>query len=412
MIQRQTKRNFFLKNSLKIVLAIGLVGAVWLGIQYAWLGIEVNASRVVQQDFVQTIVATGHIENPNRIDLGAQITGTVAKVPVKEGQIVQAGQVLVELESSELQAALTQANASLLQAQAKLRQLQEVQSPIAENALKQATINYQSIQNSQARAQELFSKGFVGQAAMDEANRAEQVAKTQINILQEQLNSLLPKGSDYFLAQANIAQALAGAELAKTKLRYALVRAPVSGTLISRNVESGDVVQPGKILMVLSPAGATELVIQIDEKHLRQLHIGQVAKASADAYSTEQFSAKLAFINPGIDAQRGAVLVKLTVPDAPAYLKQDMTVSVNIEVAKKEHAVLVSSDAIHDIDSAPWVQKVVDQRVVPQPIKVGLKGAIYSEVLEGLNPGDITLLESASVAANQRVRPKFLTLKP
>ncbi len=274
MIQRQTKRNFFLKNSLKIVLAIGLVSAGWLGIQYAWLGIEVNASRVVQQDFVQTIVATGHIENPNRIDLGAQITGTVAKVPVKEGQIVQAGQVLVELESSELQAALTQANASLLQAQAKLRQLQEVQSPIAENALKQAAINYQSIQNSQARAQELFSKGFVGQAAMDEANRAEQVAKTQINILQKQLNSVLPKGSDYFLAQANIAQALAGAELAKTKLRYALVRAPVSGTLISRNVESGDVVQPGKILMVLSPAGATELVIQIDEKHLRQLHIG------------------------------------------------------------------------------------------------------------------------------------------
>ena len=411
MIQLQSLRNFSLINIFKIILALGLVSMTWLGFQYLWLGVEVNASKVIQQDFVQTIVASGHVENPNRIELGAQITGTVAKVPVKEGQAVKAGQVLIELENSEMQAALQQANANLMQAQAKMRQLQEVQTPVADSALKQATINHQTSQKALSRAQELFNKGFVGQAALDEAHRAEQVAKAQTTILQEQLNSVLPKGSEYYLTQANLAQAAAGAELAKSKLRYARVLAPASGTLILRNVETGDVVQPGKVLMMLSPDGITELVLQIDEKHLRQLKIGQMAKASADAYSTAQFAAELAFINPGVDAQRGAVLVKLKVLQAPPYLKQDMTVSVNIEVAKKEHAILVTSDAIHDIDAAAWIQKVVNDRVVHQPIKIGLRGGIYSEVLEGLSPGDIALRDSAVIGEKKRVRVKLLPVK-
>lgn len=411
MIQLQSLRNFSLKNIFKIILAVGLIGMTWLGVQYFWLGAEVNGTKVFQQDFVQTIVASGHVENPNRIELGTQITGTVARVPVKEGQAVKSGQVLLELESSEMQAALQQANANLMQAQAKIRQLQEVQTPVANHALKQAAINYQTSQKALSRAQELFNKGFVGQAALDEANRAEQVAQSQTTILLEQLNSVLPKGSEHDLAKANLAQAVAGAELAKAKLRYARVHAPVSGTLILRNVESGDVVQPGKILMVLSPDGVTELVLQIDEKHLRQLKIGQMAKASADAYSTAQFEAQLAFINPGVDAQRGAVLVKLNVLQVPPYLKQDMTVSVNIEVAKKEQVILVSNDAIHDIDKAAWVQKVVNDRVVHQPIHIGLRGGIYSEVLEGLMPGDIVLRDSAVLAANKRVRVKLLPVK-
>ena len=411
MIQLQLLRNFRPQNIFKVILALGLVGTTWLGIQYLWLGAEVNGAKVIQQDFVQTIVASGHVENPHRIELGTQITGTVAKVPVKEGQAVKAGQVLIELESSEMQAALQQANANLMQAQAKIRQLQEVQTPVANHALKQAAINYQTSQKALSRAQELFNKGFVGQAALDEANRAEQVAQSQTTILQEQLNSVLPKGSEHYLAQANLAQAVAGTELAKAKLRYARVLAPASGTLILRNVESGDVVQPGKVLMVLSPEGETELVLQIDEKHLRQLKIGQMAKASADAYSSAQFAAQLAFINPGVDAQRGAVLVKLNVLQVPPYLKQDMTVSVNIEVAKKEQAILVSNDAIHDIEKAAWVQKVANDRVVHQPIHIGLRGSNYSEVLEGLMPGDIVLRDSAVLTANKRIRVKLLPVK-
>ena len=78
---------------------------------------------------------------------------------------------------------------------------------------------------------------------------------------------------------------------------------------------------------------------------------------------------------------------------------------------KKEQAILVSNDAIHDIDKAAWVQKVANDRVVHQPIHIGLRGSIYSEVLEGLMPGDIVLRDSAVLAANKRIRVKLLPVK-
>jgi HlyD family secretion protein len=78
-------------------------------------------------------VASGHIETPHRVDIGAQITGTVVRVPVAEGQSVKAGDLLVELTSTELRASERQAEMALTQAQARLRQLREVQAPVAEN---------------------------------------------------------------------------------------------------------------------------------------------------------------------------------------------------------------------------------------------------------------------------------------
>lgn len=404
MIPLQTVRVLGQKYALKILFSTALIAAALFGAQSALLGPELSAFKVIQKDFAQTVVASGHVENPNRIEIGAQMTGTVAKVPVREGEIVQAGQVLIELENSEMQATLQQALANLLQAQAKMRQLQEVQAPVAKNALLQASINHETSQRATLRSQELFKQGFVGQAALDEANRAEQVAKSQSLILQEQLNSVLPRGSDYFAAQANLAQAKAGIELAQAKLRYTRILAPLAGTLISRSVESGDVVQPGKVLMVLSPTGHTELIVQIDEKHLKQLKLGQAAIASADAFSTEQFPATLSYVNPGVDVQRGAVLVKLSLPHSPPYLKQDMTVSVNIEVAKKDQAVLVTTDSIHDIDKSPWVQMVVNERVVHQTIQLGLQGTTYCEALKGLKPGDIVLRDTAVLKPNKRVQ--------
>ena len=394
-----------------ILIGFGLLVLLGLAFQFGWRGREVLVLPVVQKDFVQSIVASGHVENPHRIDLGAQITGTVLRVPVQEGQLVKAGDVLIELESSEMQAALFQAQANVLQAQARLRQLREVQTPVTEQALQQAVVNHLTTHNAWLRAQELFGNGFIGQAALDEARRVEQVSTSQVLSLQKQVFSVKPNGSEFFAATVNLSQAEAGVALATSKLRYASILAPVAGTLILRNVERGDVVQPGKVLMVLSPQGVTQLVVQIDEKHLRQLQLGQSAKVSADAYSTEQFDARVSFINPGVDAQRGSVTVKLNVQNSPAYLQQDMTVSLNIEVSKIERAMLVATGSVHDIDKAPWVQKVVNDRIVHQPIQLGLRGAAHSQVLEGLSTGDLIVQDGAVLKANAHVRPDIVAEK-
>lgn len=370
-----------------------------------WLGPKVQGAVVLREDFVQTVVATGHVEAPHRVDIGAQITGTVARVPVAEGQTVHAGEVLIELEAEELRATQRLAEVAVVQAQARMRQLREVQAPVAEQALRQARANLDNARSQQARNEELFRKGFFGEAALEDARKAVELADAQLRSAQKQLETVQPKGSDYLLAETSVVQAQASLDAARARARYAVITATVDGVLIARDVEAGDVVQPGKVLMTLSPAGRTQVVVDIDEKNLRMLALGQKALASADAYPQQRFAAELAYINPGVNAQTGAVEVKLDVPAPPAYLKQDMTVSVDIEVARRPNALLVPVETVRDAaGERPSVLRVENGRAMRRPVKLGLSGAGRSEVLDGLQEGDIVLVASAGVKDGARVR--------
>ena len=390
----------------KILQSIALIGMILITsamARYWWQGPNVAIETIERRDFVQMVVASGHVESPHRIEIGTQLTGTVRQVPVLEGQSVLVQQVLIELENSELLALLKQAELNVKQAKTKIRQLKEVQSPMLAQAYQQALANHSTSQNALYRAQELYNKGFTGQASLDEVQRVEKVAASQALSLKEQLTSMQEGGSDYLSAEINLSQAYANVDLAKARLRYAQITAPVLGTLISRNVEPGDVVQPGKVLMTLSPSGSTELVVQIDEKHLSQLKVGQTASVSADAFSSQNFKATVAFINPGVDAQRGSVTVKLHIPTPPVYLQQDMTVSLNIETAKRSQVILISSEAVHELDKAPWVLRLQDGKTQRHPIELGLRSAGWCEVLSGLEPGDKVIRDAFFTKDNVRI---------
>jgi HlyD family secretion protein len=156
--------------------------------------------------------------------------------------------------------------------------------------------------------------------------------------------------------------------------------------------------------MTLSPKGKTQIVIAVDEKNLHLIALGQKALVSADAYPQQKFKAELVYINPGVNAQTGSVDVKLDVPQAPDVLRQDMTVSVDIEVARRPQALLLSTSAVHEADgNAPWVLRVEEGRAVKVPVRVGLRSGGLAEVLEGLQAGDLVLPGSV-LQPGQRVR--------
>jgi len=136
------------------------------------------------------------------------------------------------------------------------------------------------------------------------------------------------------------------------------------------------------------------------------LRLGQGALASADAYPRERFAAKLVYINPGVDALRGAVEVKLAIPNPPEYLRQDMTVSVDIEVGRRAGVVIVPAEAVREATGAqPWVLAVEGRRATRRPVKLGLKGDGRVEVIEGAAPGDaLVSAANGAIKAGQRVR--------
>ena len=396
-------RRRLLKRGLLGALALAIAG---FALRNVVLGTPVEAYRADRGDLVQTVVASGRIMTPQRVSVGAVITGRVARIPVKEGQAVKAGDVLIELDDRDERATAAQAQAVVAQADARIRQLREVALPAAQQNLLQAQANAVNARQQFARSRDLKAKGFVSEAALDDAQRNLDVAESQLRAARIQVETNGPGGSDHLMAQTALDQARASLRVAQARLDQTVIRAPVDGILIGRGVEPGNVVQPGKELMALAPAGETQVVVQIDEKNLSQLKLGQKALGSADAYPRERFAAELVYVNPGIDALRGSVEVKLKVPDPPEYLRQDMTVSVDIEVARIRDAVVVPADAVRDVNGPrPWVLVVDGWRTARRPVKLGLKGEGRVEVLEGVAPGDrLISVANGTVLEGQRVR--------
>jgi HlyD family secretion protein len=391
-----------------LLLSMATLGFLaWSLPQWLW-GPVVPTVAVVQRDFVYTIVASGHVENPHRVDIGTQLVGTVMHVPVSEGQTVQANQVLLALDNAELIANAKQAAFAIMQARARLQQIHAVQAPVAAQSLVQAQTNEALALRTFQRNQTLFQQGFIGQAALDESHRTSQISHSQTQSTLQQWASFQTGGSELALAESALSQAQAGAELAQARLHYATVQAPVAGTLITRHVEPGDTVQPGKVLMVLSPHTKPQLVLQIDEKHLHLLKLGQSATASVDAYPRDTFAAAVVYINPGVDVQRGSVEIKLQINTPPDYLTQDMTASVDIEVALRPQAILAPTDTIHDLESPlPWVLRVKEGRAHKTPIQIGLRTTSVVEVLGGLGAGDV-LIPTNVLTVHDQARVRFL----
>ncbi|AND89900.1 HlyD family secretion protein [Bradyrhizobium diazoefficiens] len=388
---------------LTVVVLLGL--GAWQGIRVL-LGPAVVVDRVARGRLVETVVASGHVETPYRVEIGSQITGTVEDVLVQEGERVTKGQPLIALEARESKASVVQAQGAVAQAEARIRQLEELTLPSAKEAQTQAEATLRNAQQTYDRTAQLERNGYATRAALDDAQKTLDVARAAKRATEFQVYTASPGGSDHVMAQTQLNQARANLDTAESRLGYATIVAPRDGVLITRSVERGTVVQAGKALLVLAPSGELQLVLQIDERNLGRLALGQTALASADAYPDRHFSATVTYINPGVDISRATVEVKLTVKEPPDYLRQDMTVSVDIEVAAKDNAEVLPVRSVREILSGQaWVMTVKNGRAAKHPVKVGLRGNSQIEIVEGMQPGDIAIPQSSGVLTGQRVRP-------
>ena len=270
----------------------------------------------------------------------------------------------------------------------------------AEATLTQAKLQYQ-------RVEALVARGFYSPNQLDDARRALTVAESQFAASRLQAGSNARGGSDYRLAQNAVTQARANLALAEARLAYATLVAPRAGTILNRLVEPGDSVQPGKVLLTLSPAGNTELVVQIDEKNLRWLALGQPAQVSADAWPDRNFPAQINYIGPAVDPLRGSVEVRLLVPQPPVYLKEDMTVSIDITTGTNDKALLLPLEGVRGTPGDYWVLVIRDGVAVRQSVQLGLRNAAQQEILDGLAAGESVVASSETgIAAGDRVRAR------
>lgn len=388
----------------RVAASIGLVCVVAYA---AWTlaGTSVKPVTVTRGELLQTIVSTGRVIAASRVEVGTQLTGVVQAVEVMEGDAVAAGATLARLRDDEQRAAVDQARGALEEAQARQAQLGLTTGPIADQQLRQAQAALTLARGEYERVKLLYDSGFFSQAKLDEATRNFTSATAQVAAATRQAEAARPKGSDAALAVSRTVQALAALELARARLGYTRIVTPVAGVVLRRGAEPGDLVQQGAKLFSIA-AGKTQVLVNVDEKNLGLLTLGQKAAVSPDAYPGRRFEASVLSIAPSIDAQRGTVEVKLEVPVPPDYLRTDMTVSAELVVARRESALLVDAEAVRDVSGpAPWVLLARNGRAERVPVVLGARGTGQLEVLQGLEPGDAVIPPSQNrVQAGARVR--------
>lgn len=395
-------------------LALLLAAAALLAAALAWLALRPPLVPAVQAQsgaLQRTLVFSARVASSSRVDLGSTLTGRVQAVAVREGASVRRGEVLLRLESDELRAALAQAQASERQAQARLAGLRSTGRGAAQAAVAQAESVLVAAQAELRRTQDLTTRGFLSPARLDEAQRALAVALAQRDGAVAQAGANADGGTDFVQARAQLELARAAVAAASARLDQATILAPADARVLARQVEPGQIVQPGRALLSLALASPLELIGQVDERYLAQLQIGQSARVRADAYADQAFAATVRRIAPVVDAQRGAIEVRLAPAQAvPAFLREDMTLSVEVTTGQRARALVLPLEAIdgpRDGDLAT-LRVLQDGRVARRQVRLGLRTLDAAEVLEGLADGELVLLGGPQ-AVGTRVRAQRLS---
>ncbi|NLD68110.1 MAG: efflux RND transporter periplasmic adaptor subunit [Limnobacter sp.] len=391
------------------LVALLAIGA--LAFQFAPRAREVEFVVVERGRIVQSIVATGRIETPARIELSSQVAARIESIDVREGDRVSRGQVLVRLRSDEAEAALAAARAALREAEARQAQLEQVQRPVAAQQLAQARANLSAAERELERARDLVARGFVSQSRIDEAQRLVDTARAAAESAQTQVDGLRVGGVEAELARTRIEQARASLASADARLDTLVLRAPADGVVLTRLAEPGDTAQVGRVLLTMAQAGATRIIASVDERNLRWLRQGQLASAVADAFPSRPFEARISYVAPSIDAQRATVEVWLVVDEPPEFLRPDMTVSVEMIVGSRDDALLLPAWLLLDADPTATAERgavlaMRDGRARRTEVTLGLRGVGTVEVLDGLVEGDRVITPESGASDGESVRSR------
>lgn len=382
-----------IRRALLLIIPVLLLAGwmIWRQLQ----GPELPGYRLETRPLVQRVVASGEVDSQSLAQVGSEITGVIAVRHVREGDAVKAGDLLLELRDDEQRARLREAEAAL-------RQLIDSSRPQAQATLREAQNNLEQADRELQRRETLFERKLLASEALEQARRATLTARVVRDRARFAASAVVEGGSEDQVLRQRLEAARAN--LAKTR-----IHAQVDGIVQTREVEPGDLVQPGRTLLTIARSGSSEILLPLDEKNLAPIELGQAARIIADAYPDRVLPARVSFIAPSVDTARGTIDVHLDLLEPADFLRQGMTVSVNIETGRREQALVLPNDALRARDGTrAQVLRVNDGVVERVGVRLGMLGTALSEVSEGLTAGDLVLIGDAEEGQRVRVREQAI----
>lgn len=371
--------------------------------------------------------ATGYIIAAHTIELASKVVGKVAWIGVDKGDHVRRGQVLVRLEDDEYRAQLLQAKGQLDNLKAHLAELEHGSRPEeiarAKADLEQARADQADAEVTLKRTRDLTQQGVMARQALDDAQSRYEQAVAKFNSLDRtfELEKLGPRQEEIDAAKAQVEQAQGNVDYAQTQLSNTVIRAPVNGTILDRNVEIGEFVTTGFVGdkgakgYVVSMADLDDLQVELDinQNDFAKLGPRQRGVITTDAYPDRKYEGIIQEISPEANRQKATVQVKVQVLHPDDYLRPEMNASVAFLADAKpedksassasEALVVIPASAVKDNS----VFVIVDHHAVKKQVTVAGTTAAGVEVSSGLIGGeDLIVNPPADLREGQKVRSK------
>lgn len=285
-------------------------------------GQQFKTQEVTRGNLEVTVTATGTLQPTKTVQVGSELSGIIESVSVDYNDSVKTGQILAKIDTSKLEAQVTQTKAALESAEAKVKQ---AQATVTETRSKLEQLQ---------TAQKLSGNKIPSQAEIDAAKASFERAK-----------------ADEASARASVSQARATLQANETDLSKAIIRAPINGIILSRDVDPGQTVaasfQTPELFVIAQDLTQMELQVDVDEADVGQVKKGQSATFTVDAYPDRTFQAQTTQVRYNSKTVSGVVtyttVLKVNNPDLA--LRPGMTATAIITVGKVENAVLVPNSA-------------------------------------------------------------------
>ena len=403
------------------IVAVVLLGAMVLAYRlFASDTPEVTVARAEAQSSNMggtVLSATGYIVAHHKINLNSKVTGRVKWIGVEKGDKVKEGQVLVRLEDDEFRAQYEQAQGAAENAKAYLLELQNGSRPEevqqAQHNLDEARATLADDKITLDRTRDLAAQGVLSKQALDDATGKFGADQQRVNSLDKafQLAKLGPRAEEIARAKGALMQAQGQADYAKSLLDATVIRAPVTGTILDRAAEKGELVTSGFAStaeggpqgLVVSLADLNDLQVELDiaQDDFSKLGPNQKGIVTVDAYPDRKYDGVIAQISPEANRQKATVQVKVQIENPDSYLRPDMNATVkfladetkNTNTTSQPVGAFVPTTAIHDHEGKKVVFIAFNEKALMRQVQI-ISQRSGGFLVQGLNGGESVIISA------------------
>jgi HlyD family secretion protein len=416
------------RKKVLIILAVLVVGAAVVAANLYFrreTGLNVNVEAIRARDLEAIVSASGKIQPKRQVNVSANTTGRVTRVAVEEGQRVKAGQFLLEIDPRSLDAQLQRGEASVAAAQSSLQQ--------ARAAVQQTRVALELARQNLKRTQELWKEGLTTRESLERAENDVEAREAELKTREQEIQT----------SEQRIKVEEAGLATTKYNLNQVIISAPMDGLVTRRSIEEGETAvlgtmnNAGSVLLTIADMSVLEAEVEVDETEIPSVSLGQPAKVMIDAVPDRTFRGRVTEVGnspiqttqqTGGQRQATTFKVVITLDEEVPDVRPGFTCTAEITTATRKNVVSVPIQALtvremlyndkgemvreqpqrrrrgnavetpvsasnepppgHTRKETEGVFVVTSGRGVFTPVKVGVAGEQYFEVVDGLKAGD------------------------